>query len=333
MLASASSSTPSVQHEESGRGYAFKCRQAACSEITKRKESYVKRKKGRNDFMWQLIGNIFLVGFFEVLYLVAFVLMFTGERDLLELNRENIAKICIPVFMVAVLDETLQHYHVDKNAILGISIVMVFLSIVLTYRFKEKKLLIKVFLGELLAFVILVLLETVYYPLVLNHINRTIYEINANVLYNFLLSFPERIAEYSIIFIIVKFNVIKNEVIDEIIKDKKMLATTSVTLLCILLFMGVMGQLIIVDRILIHLSLITQLLTVFVVVTLPVWVLAPIYTTARGIAEKEKEKQKKEKKMSETEFNFLADRLKTYAKSGNYDKIVDVLEDIRKVIT
>ena len=283
--------------------------------------------------MWELIGNICLVGFFEVLYLVAFVLMISGKRDLLKLNRKNIAKICIPVFMVAALDETLQQYHVDKNAILGISIVAVFLSVVLTYRFKEKKLLIKVFLGELLAFVILVLLESVYFPLVLNHINRTIYEINASVVYGSLLSLPERIVEYSIIFIIIKFNVIKNEVIDAICKNKKMLATTSITLLGILAFMGLMGRLIIVDRILIHISLIAQLSAVFVVVTLPIWFLAPIYTNARGIAEDEKIKQEKEKKMTETEFNFHADMLKVYAKSGNYDKIVAVLEDIRKIIT
>jgi len=155
--------------------------------------------------------NMFFVSLPEELFVVAMVLICIGKDDLLDIRmwKENLKWVILPAIGMSFIVSFAKFINIPKpyNQIVGMIVLYGLLIVVVINNniIKDEIKYIKIFAYTLLAFVIIAILESGYYPLICSLTKTTIIYINSNFIYNFLSALPARAIEYSIlVYLLVK---------------------------------------------------------------------------------------------------------------------------------
>jgi hypothetical protein len=147
-----------------------------------------------------LILNVILLSIPEEIFIVGFMLILLNKTEFLGFGKQNIIRFSIPVVLSAVVSNILRFMGVNVNLVLVSSLVVCYISFILVYK------MYKTFLNSFLSFVFLIIscitfiIIELYIPLTLNSIGMTVKEFNENIQFMFVLTIPERLIEYFLIY-------------------------------------------------------------------------------------------------------------------------------------
>ena len=285
------------------------------------------------------IINTLIVSIPEEAYLMSFCLILMNRFDVLEfekaynrinINSKKLIKFLIPVTISAALSNILRSSGINQNIIFLVAIPAIFIPIVITYRIRDIWEIAKALILTMIGFLIMMLIEASYVPLISYGLNKTIHELNSSLFLNFIFSVPERAIEcYIITYLAVKkFNYLKISVIKTIVNSKALTRITVVILGLNIAFLFVVGKLFYVDRILTSFSLQVQVLVNIVAVIFPILNLAGLWAIIYSI----KCKEQFDITLSRDRLSVLTDALVYFYDKGKYDKVEVAINDIKNSI-
>jgi len=158
--------------------------------------------------------NMILVSIPEETFIVVISLVLLKRFDFLDVRmwRHNLKWIMIPVIPVTFFINLFRYVIVIPKPIMSLStmLLMIGLMIYIVVRNSyevNKRLVFKVIISTILGFVLVGVIEEIYYPLLLSLLHKPIEYFNNIILYNFLLAVPTRILQFCVVvYIIVKKN-------------------------------------------------------------------------------------------------------------------------------
>lgn len=244
--------------------------------------------------------NALLISIPEEMFLVTMTLILLKRFDLLDIRvwRRNLKWFAISVIPVALVSDLLRYVIKTGNDITSLTVFILMMILICFVVLKnnymnENKIIIslKIFFYVSLSFIILGVIESAYTPLVLFLIKRSITYINNNILYNFLLSSPSRILEFTLCFqiLIKNNNPIKVNLFEIIIKNKFLKITFFMMIFFINIFIIYFTKLIGYNLILKNLGFLEQFLITILSVSLPVILLGYFLMIINYIVLKERQ--------------------------------------------
>ena len=225
------------------------------------------------------ILNLFLVSIPEQTFQVIMILLFLKRFDLLDLRmwRQNLKVIMIPVLPTVLLINILKYILMTPIQVVTTLSFLTMTIFMIYFVFKNSydinfKLFIKIVVFTFLTFAMVGLLESLYVPLILYLLDKPISFFNNNIFYNFLLALPGRIFEYCLItYILIKQNnSIKTELFNTIFKNRFLLSSFIMLIICCNIFVVFFMKLIVFDNILVNIAFSEQLAMILVSVSFPI---------------------------------------------------------------
>jgi hypothetical protein len=244
--------------------------------------------------------NMILVSIPEEMFLVAMTLIFLKRFDLLDIRmwKQNLVGIMIPVLPVAILINVFRYIWIIPKPVATILNLIVF-YILMVYFLKKssfeftKRDYRKLLIGFSLSFMILGLLEGLTVPVLLFLLNKSLYFLQENVLWNIILSIPSRVIELLIvIFLAIKNNnVVKVKIFETISKNNFLLTSIIFFAISSNIFAVYILKLIAINRILEDkISLLGQMFIIICVLLFPVIIIFWILLLINYLLVKEKQK-------------------------------------------
>lgn len=223
--------------------------------------------------------NMILVSIPEDIFIVLITLIFLKRFDLLDIRmwKQNIKWIMIPVVPVALIINFFRYIVIIPKPIISLislfvmNILIIYIIVKSSYL-TEKKQIFKTIMFTLISFVIVGLIEILYYPILLQWLQKEMSFFDQNILYNLLITIPARVIQICIVaFIIIKKNnTIRINIFDTIIKNKFLANSFAVILIIVLSTIIYATKLMMIDNILIYLNIIDQLVIVIIILTVPI---------------------------------------------------------------
>lgn len=285
----------------------------------------------------KIVLNTLFVSIPEELFLVMFTLILIGEFDYWKeeeckklIHRWDYSRILIPTLAAALLSNILRYTFVDIDISSPVTILTVFVLIVLTNDIfgdaSALKWMAKAFVFLVVACIVVGLSEFVYVPFILYSTGKTLEKINSDIFMNVLVSLPSRIIQYSILlyFVSQKRTLLKGNVLKYIVESPILALISAVVALCDLLFCIVTYKLIVYEKILINISLTSQISIIIGVIIFPVLNILGLVWSVYYV----KNKEMSDKKIASEKLNNLLDSIKSYTYNANYDNIKWKLNEI-----
>ncbi len=286
--------------------------------------------------IFNLILNILFVSIPEEICLVMIILIFLKQFEFIKVDYEiansfrfeiqkiEVIKFSIPVLIMSILSNVLKFIGVGATPVLFISILIVIIAIIITYKLQSVSSILKSIAFTVLGFTILMISESIYIPLILYTMNKTIAEINNSFLTNFLLSLPSRLIQITIILFVLlrKTTFMKANLIKPIIKNKSLSIISLTTVIFNVVLLAILGKLIIFDRILIDMPLYIQLGVIILTVSFPFINILCLVIAIYFVANKSSQKEH----TARVEFNDSLEKIKVFASLGKYEEVKIMLD-------
>jgi len=183
----------------------------------------------------------------------------------------------IPVIPVAIMINIFRYIIVIPKPImslfsLSLMIVLIMYIVIKNSYEVENKLLLKIIIYTILSFIVVGLIETLYYPISLSLLHKEMSFFNNNIMANILISLPARAIQICIIsFIVVrKNNEIQINLFNAIVKNKFFTNSFIIILLSSISIIIYSTKLMMIDGILIRLNIIDQLIIVVILISVPI---------------------------------------------------------------
>jgi hypothetical protein len=283
-----------------------------------------------------VIANIIFCSIPEEIFLVMFPLILLGQFDFLEsktdgenrFKRIDIFRVGFIVLFIAILSNIMKFY-LAMDPTLGSFMLMflLFLLIVIVYRlYYSVKEILKAFIFSVITFIILLVTEMLYIPIVLSSIDKTIKEINDSILMNFTIALPARMIHFSIIAYLLKKKVsfTKVKLFKAVIQSRTLIILSFIFLICNFILLAILGKLIIFDKILVNYNLLTQVLVVVFILSMPLINIA-LFTC---IIYHKQNRENEDRFIIRQDLEATIKDMKRFACSGKYDKINLLINDL-----
>jgi hypothetical protein len=283
--------------------------------------------------------NTLLVSIPEETFLVMFILILLGKlnflgNDILEkrINRTEIIKISTPIILTAIMSNVLRYLGIDFNIVFLSFLIALFILLTIIFElWKDGKEIGKALLFLMFGVLIMLVLEFSYIPFILYATEKTVEELNSNLLWNFLISLPERTIEGLLIAFLLskKFTFLKASIIKPITQSRFLVSITITTLIFDIALMAIMIKSICYDKILINLSLSTQIVIIVGNILFPIINVAALLC---GVYHKENQTQAKQAFFIETMQEYIQN-IKVCTNNSDYGKISSSLKAIELEVT
>ena len=234
------------------------------------------------DILQKIILNTLLVSIPEEFFLVMFTLILVGEFEIWKepeckklIHKYDYERILIPTIVSALLSNVLRYSGLNYDATSVITILAVFILMIITNDIfgdaSALKWIGKCFVFLILACIIVGISEFLYVPLVVYGTGKPIQEINQNIIVNFLVSLPSRMLQYIILIYLVyhKRTLLKGSILKHILLFPVPLLITSLIVFFDLVFYIIACNLIIYKRILVNLTIISQVTIIVGIILFP----------------------------------------------------------------
>lgn len=279
--------------------------------------------------MGKLILNIIFVSIPEEIFLVAFALMIQKHYDLLKPTRKNVMRFMVPVLSLALFSNIFRTFLDVKADIMPIiSILILFVSTVIVYKVRNLKQLLTFFASFVFSYLVGSIIQLSYIPLLLNTTGIKPDELNNYGYLLILISLPERVIEYCILFYLynIRTSLVKIKIFREIFSNRILSIITICVFVLNVAFVTVIGKLVFFNRILSCLDVAIQFLVIEGVLIFPILNIATLFGVIYNMAAKEKF----ERMLSKERLETLVSILEMYANNKNYRKVNAVVNDINK---
>jgi hypothetical protein len=223
--------------------------------------------------------NTIFVSIPEEAFIVIMTLVFLKRFDMLDVRmwKHCLKWIMVATLPVAIMINVFRYIIIIPRPMMSVItfilmiILIVFILIKNSYNF-TKKIIFKTIIFTILSFIIVGLIELLYYPLLLSLLHKPLVFFNNNILYNLLLAIPTRILQLCIVvFILIKKNnKIQVNLFDTIVKNKFFTNSFLIIICSIVLVIIYVAKLVNSDNILINLKIIDQLIIIMAVTSVPI---------------------------------------------------------------
>jgi hypothetical protein len=241
---------------------------------------------------------------------------------------QDIKKVAFMVIISAIMSNILRLFNIDSTLLLVICYFSVALSMLFLYRKYFNA--IKVFLCTACSFLVFMLIEVSYIPLLLSAIEKSVTDINMGVHLTFLYSLPERVIEYSLLIYVLmkKASFSQLRLANVILNNRFVTVTFCIFVNMNIFFLLVMGKVTMFDQILSNLGIFSQLLIVSLVIAFPIFNIAAFILTMYHIFNKEEHVRYT---MRENIESYIYD-MKIFAENGNYTKVNELINEMEEDI-
>ena len=220
-----------------------------------------------------LIINILIVSIPEETFLTVCTLILMNRYDLIEPKKGNILRIASIVLPIAFMSDILRGFvGMDLNIMPFLAMGMLFFLILLVYRIKTSKGILKAFVSTCISFVIIIILQMMFFPLISATTNITAEMLNKPGIIIILVTLPERILEAVIItlFVVKKRSFTKLGLFKVFSRNPLLAYISGGIVFMNLLFVYIMIRLIYLDRILNDLNMILQIIVISIIILFPI---------------------------------------------------------------
>ena len=156
---------------------------------------------------WANIGftilNSIIISIPEETFIIFLALFILGKLEFIKLKSSN-----LPRFMACVIPAAFLSYIVRDflpfltDYLMPIGIITVFLLIIFIYRINDRRDVLRAFVGTILSFIVAMICQMIYAPLVVFGTGISIDDINKSILLLFFWTLPERVMELSILILL-----------------------------------------------------------------------------------------------------------------------------------
>jgi len=244
--------------------------------------------------------NTILVSIPEESFIVIMTLVFLRRFDMLDIRmwKHSLKWIMVPTLPVAIMINVFRYIVIIPKPLMSLAsfilmtILIIFMIIKNSVVF-DKKLLFKTIMFTILSFVVVGLIELLYYPISLSLLHKQMSYFNNNILYNLLLAIPTRVLQICIVAFIImrKNNDIEINLFNTIVRNK-FFTKSFIMMITIMLFVIIyMGKLLMFDNILVELQVIDQLFIVLIVIVTPIILITWFLMFVNYLLTKEKQIQ------------------------------------------
>ncbi len=227
-----------------------------------------------------LLINTIVVSIPEQLFFVIFSLFLMRRYDFLEFKRSNVMRVAIAVIPAAFLSNILRGLlGMDMNFALLAGVITLFAVLVIVFRIRSAKGIFKAFLSTVLCFLVVLLTQLLYFPLILYGTSITAEQLNQYGPLVILLSLFDRAVQISILGILFlkKRSFMKLNFSKVITRNKTLAYLFGGVAAMNLTFVYVMCLLIYADRVLMGLEPVLQITIVVFTIAFPVINMAVLF--------------------------------------------------------
>ncbi|PNT93316.1 hypothetical protein [Clostridium thermosuccinogenes] len=302
------------------------------------------------DASWYKVGNILaniaFVSIPEETFIILFTLVLLKRFEAIKVDKlmeeeisgykeyskifliQDIKKVAFMVIISAIMSNILRLFNIDSTLLLVICYFSVALSMLFLYRKYFNA--IKVFLCTACSFLVFMLIEVSYFPLLLSVTGNSVAELNKNAWVSFLCSLPERAIEYSLlIYVLMKKASFSQLRLANIILNNRFMTVSFCLFVNInILFLLIMGKITIFDQALSSLGIFSQLLISSLAIAFPILNIAIFILTMYHIFNKEEHIRYV---LRENIESYVYD-MKIFAENGNYKKVDELINEMEEDI-
>ncbi len=211
--------------------------------------------------VYKIIINTFLVSIPEEIYFVLFTYIMIGEFDRWTdedcprlFEPWDYPRIFVPAAVAAFISNLLRYTGADLGFVSSATILVLFAGIAVVWDIFNRpgavKWMGKVLAYLLVAFMLLAFCELLYVPMFLSVMGMTVAELNDHILFNFLLSLPERVMQCALLAYLIarKRSLLKAHLLKMVFESKLLTALTLGNLLTNVGFMVFMTRVVVHEK-------------------------------------------------------------------------------------
>lgn len=280
-----------------------------------------------------IIFNIITPSIPEQVFYIFFALFLMNKTEYIRLNPGNIRKILVTAAAVAAIAVPLRVYFpvlTDLGLLFPTGLIITWIFVLIAYRISEVKEILKVFVCITLSFIINLIFQLAYIPLLMYGTNINLSIVSQLGITSFLWSLPEVVMIFSVISIITVTKNIGNRVtILKILTRNKVVMGITISLLIFnVVFLAIMSKLIGFDKILLELKFTIQLVIIVMVVIFPIINISLLIIAVYSNYYRETLRVMLSKERLSTLVNILG----VYAEERNYNKIDNIVNDLQRQV-
>jgi len=223
--------------------------------------------------------NTILVSIPEEAFIVIMTLVFLKRFDMLDIRmwKHSLKWVMVPTIPVAMVINVFRYIIIIPKptmsliAFILMNVLILYVVIKNSYSI-DKKLIFKTIIFTVLSFIIVGLIELLYYPLSLSLLHKEMSFFDNKIIYNIIISLPARIIEICILTFVVikKNNTVQVNLFNTIVKNRFFTNSFLTIIISIVSLIIYIAKLIIVDNIIIHISIVDQLILTSIVISAPI---------------------------------------------------------------
>jgi hypothetical protein len=283
-----------------------------------------------NDIL-DFIVNMVLVSIPEASFVIAFILVFMGKIEYLNFKRANLVRFFIPVLISAGTSSFLRVVlHFGMDFIPFLVIILVSISIDIIYGIRSYKKIMQCLACSIIALLVQGMIQFAYVPVSMSIMGLTMEDINKVSMGVICFTLPERVLEILLIAILLskKKNLMHVNPLKIIINNRGMSIIFFSSIVLNLIFVYVFVYAVYVQRILANLSILSQLMSVMLIIMLPIINISAIIGVIYILAYREKSKRL----YMVQETKAISALISLLSRNGNYTQIQDELKEFNRQI-
>lgn len=278
----------------------------------------------------KVVLNTLLVSIPEEFFLVMFTLVLMGEFDYWKHDEYNkvfykwdYIRVFVPTIVGALSSNVLRYLGFDFGFYSFLPILIFFILIIFTNDIfgdaSALKWIGKAFVFLILGFIVVLISEFTYIPVILYSSGLNLTDINDNILLNFFVSIPSRVTQYVILFslIIKKRALLKVNFVKPIFENRTLTIITFLTLVLHFTFFIIMMKIISYDKVLIDLPIGLSLVVILSVCISPIINIACLIWGIYFMKNNEATRQKQ----IHVKLGNILTEIKSYTNNEKYDNI------------
>ena len=289
------------------------------------------------EILHRIVLNTLLVSIPEELFWIMLTLVAMGEFEYWReeeckklINKWDYSRVLIPAVSVALTSNILRYSGLDFGFISFIPLIIMYITIVLTGDIlndaKAVKWMGRAFIFMMLGYIVIGASEFVYIPFILYSTGKTMQEINQDLLLNFLVTLPARAIQYTILIYLIakKRTLLEGKAFKHIFSSTLLTVSTAMLTVFNFLILFFAGKVIVYERVLINMPLVSQVISVILVVLFPIVNLCGLIWCLYYVENRAVQKQKKAfEKLQE-----IREEIRTYTNNANCDNIMWKLNEV-----
>lgn len=293
------------------------------------------------DILQKILLNTLFVSIPEELFLVMFTLILVGEFDYWKepeckrlIHKFDYVRIFVPTVAGALLSNIFRYMGMESGLFQFLTLLIIYVLIVLTNDILADasmiRWMIRTLIFIMIGFLLIGISEFIYMPFVLYNTGLSVKDINSSILFNFFLSLPSRIFQYSIILYLIskKRTLLKGRIIRYIIPIHVLSIIVLFIILINLFFFGIMLNSIVFYKSLLNMPTSSQIFIILGIIVYPIINLVGLYYSIYYV----KNKELSDKKVAHDKLYILLDNIKLYTNNKNYDNISWKINEISNEI-